>query len=133
MYTANPCDFQTIKEILMKVEYDAQTARETFRTALPGLSAVLVETGERYAVHDLSAGGLNIMTTDAPPRFGARIVLDLYLGDRLFLKNLTAELVRLVENMAAYAFIHLNRVQERRLDKLVLTMQKQQIARGELR
>jgi c-di-GMP-binding flagellar brake protein YcgR len=117
----------------MKVEYDAQTARETFRTALPGLSAILADTGERYTVHDLSAGGLNIMAADAPPRFGARVVLDLYLGDRLFLKNLTAELVRLVENMAAYAFVNLNRVQERRLDTLVLTMQKQMIARGELR
>jgi c-di-GMP-binding flagellar brake protein YcgR len=115
----------------MKVAYDGQTARETFRTVLPGLSAVL-DTGERYTVHDLSAGGLSITTTDIPPRFAARIALDLHLADRLFLKNLTADLVRVMENTAAYAFVNLNRIQERRLDKLVLTMQKHQIARGEM-
>jgi c-di-GMP-binding flagellar brake protein YcgR len=113
----------------MKIEYNSSTAREAFRTAPPGLTAVL-GTGERYTVHDLSAGGLSLVTSGNQPRAGARITMDLYLANRLFLKGVSADLVRMLAETAAYAFVNLTRVQEQRLDKLVLTMQKQEIARG---
>lgn len=102
--------------------------RGAFRASLPGLT-VRLPSGENLAVKDISAGGISIARPARAPRADAVLAFDLYVGNRLFLEGLKGKLVRMTENgVAAYAFVEVSRAQEYRLDKLILSMQKQVIA-----
>lgn len=107
---------------------DSSTARGAFRASLPGLS-VRLATGERFQVKDISAGGLSVYAEGRRLRSDAHVIMELYVAERLFLGELKAHLVRMVDgDVAAYSFVELSRQQEFRLDKLVLSMQKHMIA-----
>lgn len=114
----------------LRIEFQTlEKDRSAYRANIPGLSIRLVG-GEVSATKDLSAGG----TSFAPPegmtfRQGQHLLLDILVVGRLYIQALESVVVRATPNITACAFHELTRVQEMRLDKLVLETQKRLIAR----
>lgn len=106
--------------------------RGAYRAAIPGLTIRLAD-GTQHVANDLSAGGVGF----SPPEgrafhVGKEILLDILVADHLYIQGLECVIVRERPNAVACAFRGLSRIQETRLDKLVLETQKRLIARRKL-
>lgn len=103
--------------------------RGTYRATIPGLT-VRLSTGQICAARDISASGVGFTVPDGCSLVeGQLLVLDILVADRLYIQSLEATVVRMYGDTVASAFRQLSRMQEARLDKLVLETQKRLIAR----
>ncbi len=101
--------------------------RQAYRTRVPGLDVRLnTKTGPvDCPVNDISA--LGFAFADNPRSYSAGLVFtfDLLLGKKIFLGDLKAKVVRVLDNgVIGCNFQELDRRQEIKLDKLVLEVQK---------
>lgn len=119
------------KEMDFNIRYDAsQSRRGAFRASVPGVFVIL-PSGARCPVKDLSVGGAGFACPEGAdrPEQGSEIVVQLMVADKLYISDLAVRVVRVAEHgMVACAFAQPTRNQEFRLDKLVLEMQKRSIA-----
>ncbi|MGE4265622.1 MAG: PilZ domain-containing protein [Desulfovibrio sp.] len=104
--------------------------RQAYRTRVPGLDVrVVTQAGPQdFPVSDISATGFAF--TDNPRNYssGMEFSFDLLLGKRLFLGNLKAKVMRVLDKgIIGCNFMEMERRQEIKLDKLVLEVQKRLI------
>lgn len=110
----------------LDVENDQQ--RKAFRTRVPGFFVRIHDSGQIYAIKDLSATGFAIFDESKPFMEGETHVVDLYLKKKPFLEGLQGRVMRVVPNgIIGWNFEDMDRRQEMRLDKLVLEVQKRLI------
>ena len=108
------------------ISFPADTDRAAYRASAPGLTARL-PGGLAYEVKDLSVNGISLVCSGIKPS-DKIIEIDLLLANRLYLSKLSSQLVRGgTSGVAAFSFVGLTQQQEERLDKLVLSIQKQRI------
>lgn len=102
--------------------------RKAFRTRVPGLLIRVIESGREYQVKDLSASGFAILEENRLFKEGHTFQFDLLLAKKLFLTQVTAKIMRVLDNgIVGCNFADLDRRQEMKLDKLVLEVQKRLI------
>ncbi len=102
--------------------------RKAFRTRVPGLSIRIVKTGQVYPVKDISATGFAILDEERVFKEGMPIDVDILLGSKLFLGQVAAKVMRVLQNcIVGCNFMGMDRRQEAKLDKLVLEVQKRLI------
>lgn len=111
-------------------------ARQAFRTRVPGLEVKFHADGLVLEVKDISASGFAVQDSEAGFQEAGRYMVSLYLNRKLFLGDVEATVVRVLENgITGLTFDGLKRQQALKLDKLVLEVQKRLIrlrrARGE--
>lgn len=117
-------------EIDLRIEFQSlEKDRSAYRANIPGLS-IRLGGGQFCSAKDLSAGGASFI----PPagmafHLDQLIVLDILVAGQLYVQAVECVVVRTTPNITACAFRGLTRVQESRLDKLVLETQKRLIAR----
>lgn len=108
--------------------------RGAFRASLPGLT-VRFANGNEFEVRDLSSGGLGFVCPNGvPPELslvpGESLTLTLCVGGKPYVSHLLGRVVRISpDGVVAMAYPGLERDQERRLDKLILEIQKRIIAK----
>ncbi|MBI5520964.1 MAG: PilZ domain-containing protein [Desulfovibrio sp.] len=104
--------------------------RQAFRTRVPGLDVrVVTQAGPQdFPVSDISASGFAF--ADNPRGYSSGMVFsfDLLLGKKLFLGDLKAKVMRVLDKgIIGCNFLEMDRRQEIKLDKLVLEVQKRLI------
>ncbi len=116
------------------ISFDSDnTDRTAYRVSLPGITARL-SSGQSFSVKDLSATGISLICPDGLPPSDRTVFIDLYVSDRLYLARLKSLLVRGgPSGLVAYSFVDMDQQQEYRLDKLVLSVQKQLIELRKIR
>ncbi|MFV0421776.1 PilZ domain-containing protein [Oleidesulfovibrio sp.] len=103
--------------------------RQAFRTRIKGLEAFLEGRGLFLPVRDISGNGCSVDAEGQDFVVGDDFQVDLYVNKKLFLAGLAATVVRrLPDGALGCSFDRLDRRQEARLDKLILEVQKRQIA-----
>jgi len=112
------------------ISFPSDTDRAAYRASVPGLTARL-PGGLVYEVKDLSVNGISLVCSAMKPSDKV-IKIDLLIANRLYLSKLASQLVRGgasggASGVAAFSFVGLTQQQEERLDKLVLSIQKQRI------
>lgn len=109
--------------------YNVGGQRGAYRATIPGL-AVRLPCGTTCAARDISAGGVGFTPPeDTHFSAGQVLMLDFLVADHLFIQGLESVVVRASSIAVACSFRQLSRVQETKLDKLVLETQKRLIAR----
>ena len=101
--------------------------RQAYRATLPGLTAVVA--GHAFPVSDISSGGMCVTMPGSRLAKGQALTFDLFIAGRLFLKDVHAKVVRPSAKECAYVFENLISQHEMKLDKLILELQKREIAR----
>jgi len=104
--------------------------RQAFRTRVPGLDVrVITKAGPQdFPVSDISATGFAFADTPRNYSSGMEFSFDLLLGKRLFLGDLKAKVMRVLDKgIIGCNFMEMDRRQEIKLDKLVLEVQKRLI------
>ncbi len=118
------------------VTYNESGKRDAFRASLPGLFVRI--DGETFCkVNDLSASGIGftppsegvIFADGHPLEQNEDFVLDLLIGNKVVMELLGVLAVRIKKDLIACTFINMDRLQEERLDKIVLEIQKHIIMR----
>lgn len=105
--------------------------RQAFRTRVPGLDVrVITQSGPQdFSVRDISATGFAF--SDNPRNYSPGMIFsfDLLLGKKLFLGDLKAKVMRVLNDQKIIGcnFEKMDRRQEIKLDKLVLEVQKRMI------
>lgn len=103
--------------------------RRAFRTKIPGLEVVLRATDRRFVALDLSAMGLAFKDETKGFTEGEQLEFDLLLNKKLFLPEMKARVMRVLDNGIIGVNFEANDYRkEARLDKLVLEVQKRMIA-----
>ncbi|AAS96700.1 PilZ domain-containing protein [Nitratidesulfovibrio vulgaris] len=103
-------------------------ARQAYRALVQGVAAVVPSHG-LYAVRDISALGLALLAPCDAFVDGEHFRLDLFVDGEPYIEGLLAHVVRRCDaGLVACSFDGPNRAQEEHLDKLVLEVQKRQIA-----
>ncbi|ABB38337.1 type IV pilus assembly PilZ [Oleidesulfovibrio alaskensis G20] len=103
--------------------------RRAFRTRIRGLEAFLEERGTFLPVRDISATGCSVDGDEQGFGIGDDFRIDLFVNKKLFIAGLLLRVVRLLpDGGLGCSFEELDRRQEARLDKLILEVQKRQIA-----
>ncbi|MEW5771940.1 MAG: PilZ domain-containing protein [Thermodesulfobacteriota bacterium] len=103
--------------------------RRAFRAKVPGLKVAVPDRSASYDVMDLSAMGLAFRDDAKSFKENTIITFDLYLNDKVFLAELTARVMRMLDNgLVGCNFEGNDHRKEARLDKLVLEVQKRLIA-----
>lgn len=105
------------------------TARQAYRTRVPGFEAKFVQKPHPYQVKDISASGFAVDDPTKNFKEGQILDLEFYLNKKLFLGGLQAKVMRVVPNgIIGFVFEAMDRRQMMKLDKLVLEVQKRLIA-----
>jgi len=105
------------------------TQRRAFRAKIPGLTVHLAKTDTVYKVADLSAMGLAFFDDARAFDEGEPVTFDLLLNNKVFLSELKAKVMRVLQNGLVGCDFEINdHRKEARLDKLVLEVQKRLIA-----
>ena len=104
--------------------------RQAYRTRVPGLDVrIITKAGPQdFPVSDISATGFAF--ADSPRNYSSGMVFsfDLLLGKKLFLGDLKAKVMRVLDKgIIGCNFESMDRRQEIKLDKLVLEVQKRLI------
>lgn len=104
--------------------------RQAYRTRVPGLDVrVITQSGPQdFSVLDISATGFAF--ADNPRNYSSGMIFsfDLLLNKRLFLGDLKAKVMRVLDKgIIGCNFEAMDRRQEIKLDKLVLEVQKRLI------
>lgn len=103
--------------------------RRAFRAKVPGLRVAVPAKNAAYDVVDLSAMGLAFRDDAKSFKENIIITFDLHLGGKVFLAELTARVMRVLDNgIIGCNFEGNDHRKEARLDKLVLEVQKRLIA-----
>jgi hypothetical protein len=117
----------------IKIEGEDDRLRKAFRTQVPGLMVRIEGRKEPFQVKDVSAGGFAFLDKDKTFQEGRTHHVDLLLKNKVFLKGLTARVMRVLDNgLIGCNLEDLDKRQEARLDKLVLEVQKRLIAQRRL-
>ncbi len=102
--------------------------RKAFRTKVPGLTVRFPALKKVFEVKDLSATGFAILDPDKGFKEGQRLDADLLINKKLFLSEIKAESMRVLDNgIVGINFVDLERQKQAKLDKLVLEVQKRLI------
>ena len=103
--------------------------RGSYRVATQGLSLYLDDVAQTFDILDLSSGGCSLHAPAALLAVGRLFNGDLYIGNTSYLVYLELKVTRHIANSSvACAFQTLTRQQEVMLDKLLLEIQKRNIA-----
>ena len=103
--------------------------RGRYRVATRGLSLHLDGLAQTFGIHDLSSGGCNLYAPAELLAIGRIFDGDLHIGNTSYLAQLTIKVVRhITDHNIACSFQALSRQQEIMLDKLLLEIQKRNIA-----
>ncbi len=121
-----------IKELFplseLDIEYKSNNKRKAYRIKCKDLFVFF--RNKKYKVKDISATGIGILLEDdISVKEGMDITIDLFVQDKLFLKDLKAKVVRVDGNLIGCEFKDLSRRDELALDKLVLELQKKELER----
>lgn len=109
---------------------DSESQRRAFRAQVPGLNVWIKERQASYPIKDISATGFAVMAPVFPLKEGESFTMDLLLNQKLYVADVPCIVVRKLDNgIVGCDFKTLDRRQEARLDKLVLEVQKQMIAK----
>ncbi|MGE4551946.1 MAG: PilZ domain-containing protein [Desulfovibrionaceae bacterium] len=113
----------------IKMAGDGDTARQAYRTRVPGFEARFAQKPQPYPVKDISASGFAVDDPTKNFKEGQILDLEFLLNKKLFLGGLKAKVVRVVPNgIIGFLFEDMDRRQMMKLDKLVLEVQKRLIA-----
>jgi len=103
--------------------------RERYRVVTRGLSLYLDDLAQTFAIHDLSSSGCSLHTQTELLVVNRIFDGDLHIGNTSYLTHLTIKVVRHIANSyVACTFQAMSRRQEIMLDKLLLEIQKRNIA-----
>ncbi|MCH5276490.1 MAG: PilZ domain-containing protein [Desulfovibrionaceae bacterium] len=124
-------DFDLVGTVSLEQPDGAQGsgARRSYRTTLPGLTAVVTGHPKAFPVNDISSGGMCVTMPASRLSKGQVLPFDLFIAGRLFLKDVRAKVVRPSATECAFVFEPLALQQETKLDKLILELQKREIIR----
>jgi hypothetical protein len=112
----------------IEMENDSDT-RQAYRTRVPGLQVRVREMKQSFDVKDLSASGFAFSSTLGKFHEGDKYEVDLLLNKKAILVGIEVNVARVLKNgIVGCKFEELDRRNEARLDKLVLEVQKRQIA-----
>ncbi|WP_243367565.1 PilZ domain-containing protein [Fundidesulfovibrio soli] len=122
-----------MNELEFSYEGDANEHRKAFRASMPGLVALAAGMPEPYHVGDVSAGGISLADPRSLLQPGDERELDLVCKGRKLISGLAARVARRNGELAGLTFTDLTLIQEQKLDKLVLEVQKYQITQSKNR
>jgi c-di-GMP-binding flagellar brake protein YcgR len=105
--------------------------REAVRVEHPSLKVTLGQTKIFFPVIDLSVTGVAFKPGRYAKKFsgaaGKIAYLSIWFGKDLIVSNIKAKVVRAVDEMIAFQLQEVSQEHERKLDKLVLEIQKMMI------
>ena len=111
------------------IALDSPRQRGRYRVATRGLSLYLDDLAQTFDIHDLSASGCNLHAPAGLLAMGRIFDGDLQIGNTSYLAHLKIKVVRhITDNNVACTFQAMSRRQEIMLDKLLLEIQKRNIA-----
>jgi c-di-GMP-binding flagellar brake protein YcgR len=114
-----------------RIIYPRHSQRQAYRISCPGLRAEMQPDGEFYLIRDLSAGGMALLDKQQRGRelaAGTRHKVSIWFKTRRMAHDIQVEVVRRSGDLIALKFQALSRRQEAFLDKLILELQKKEIA-----
>ncbi|WP_243546798.1 PilZ domain-containing protein [Pseudodesulfovibrio tunisiensis] len=112
----------------IKLDGGDDQLRKAFRTRVPGLAARFRDRELQLDVKDLSASGFAVLEQTGAFKEGERLAIDLLIRNKLFLGDVGAEVMRVLDNgIVGMNFLELDRQKQTKLDKLVLEVQKRLI------
>lgn len=112
---------------------DSQTPthRSAFRAMVRGIQARILSSNALYEVYDISAHGCSMAAPLHDFTIGTLVDIELEIKGRTLLRGLEAEVARHVPSgLVGFFFPALTELQEEVLDKIILEIQKRQIARA---
>lgn len=119
-----------IEEIEFTLDQAETLHRGAYRTRVRGLQARIDDDNMRYDVYDISASGCSMLAPQNAYEIGRILTMTLEIKGTPIVPYLQAKVVRYVSTeLVACAFQESTLAQEFALDKLVLEIQKRQIAR----
>lgn len=117
----------------MQPDGEQKQHRRAFRVEPPGSVTIRIQGKEtRYSVKDISFLGVAFIDENYSDFvIGQKIKIDVVLKEYIFLQDIVAEVVRIIEKEQCIActFPELTASDEMRLTKLVLEIQKEYIRR----
>ncbi len=114
----------------IKMPGDDEKLRQAFRTRVPGLDVRLMTKAgvQEFQIRDISSTGFAFADSPRGYSSGQELVVDILLAKRLFLGDIKAKVMRVLDNgIIGCNFAGMDRRQEIKLDKLVLEVQKRLI------
>jgi hypothetical protein len=107
--------------------------RRAVRVHLPGLSVWIPKRDASYPVVDLSTFGLAFKDESKSHRVEEGILLDVHVQGKVWIAGLEAKIVAIRDDiLVACTFPNMSRLQEQRMDKLSLEIQKRWIRNRKL-
>lgn len=107
--------------------------RRAVRVHLPGLKVWVLERNASYSVVDLSTFGLAFKDASKSHRVGEDISLDVHVQGKVWIAGLEAKIVAIRDDiLVACTFPSMSKLQEQRMDKLSLEIQKRWIKNRKL-
>ena len=111
-----------------QIKGDVPSQRGRYRVVTCGLSLFLDDVSQAFDIHDLSSSGCHLYDPAGLLAVGRIFDSDLHIGDTSYLADLKVKVIRRTNYGVACAFQALNDKQEAMLDKLLLELQKREIA-----
>lgn len=106
-----------------------ESQRDAFRALVRGLQVRVLENNAVHDIHDISSIGCRLDACKGTYTTGRILHMHLEVKGKVILADIQARVVRCTpDRIMACSFQELTRVQEYALDKLVLEIQKRQIA-----
>lgn len=106
-----------------------ESQRDAFRALVRGLQVRILENNAVHDIHDISGIGCRLDACNETYTTGRILHLHLEVKGKVILADIQARVVRCTPDaIVACSFQELTRSQEYALDKLVLEIQKRQIA-----
>ncbi|MDE7469012.1 MAG: PilZ domain-containing protein [Desulfovibrionaceae bacterium] len=121
------------EDVILEQDEDQKQHRRAFRVEPPGsITLTISDRVGRYAIKDISFLGVAFIYENYRDfAIGQKIKINVLLREYIFLQDLVAEVVRVIEKekCVACTFPELSASDEMRLTKLVLEIQKEYIRR----
>ncbi|MDR0467039.1 MAG: PilZ domain-containing protein [Deltaproteobacteria bacterium] len=112
-----------------RIALNSPHGRERFRVYINGLSLLLDDVEQTFNIRDISSTGCNLCAEAKSLAVGRTFDGDLHIGGAGYIAGIKVKIVRHVaNNSVACIFRALTRQQEIKLDKLLLEIQKRDIA-----
>lgn len=118
-----------LDDIQFSLKSSAPVQRGAYRAMVRGLHVRIEDDDAQYPVHDISAVGFSMVSPSPLYEVGRILKVRLEIRNRPIVYGIEAKVVRWIPSgLVACSFHSLTRQQEYALDKLVLEIQKRQIA-----
>lgn len=113
------------------IQSQAPDQRSAFRAMVRGIQARITSTHALYEVYDVSVNGCSIVAPLHDFTVGTLLEITLEIKSHALLPDLKVKVARHIPSgLVAFSFLELTRPQEYILDKIILELQKRQIAQS---